>query len=656
MRVIFIIFLLFISCGSEISIDIFGPKDMGIEKSYFYASQKIRKDESEILSSWDRFGSGVALNESEDLLVVASWSDEVVSEESGSIRIFKKVNDNWAQDSIHSLETADISNYKKLGKSLAVSPTNNRIAAGLENLNNINSINTGGVYLFWDSGSGIEFKQRITLDHIMSSDFAGFGRHIQFSYDGGYLFVNALTEDIDGFVDAGALYIFKYDKVTDQYLEWQKIVPPSGFEAHTQFAYQFSISKDQEMLIVSQPFFSQESGNIGQIFKYKLKNGQYSYEERFVSPVDQTDFKFGRTVVCFDHCQLIAVTAQETVGGINLGKVFILNDKIEVIKEISPPEYSINGNTYFGRAISFNPSGSLVAISSSYRKDSRYTGKVYTYETKNFLLHQELQVNQVNEENNDSNIYFGISVYFGKNYLIAGGHTLSSTGTSAEGAAFIFEARKNSLTEFYKKRFEYLGKDANVLLGFKLTDQLSEDNNLAIINDQNLVSFNEYESFNCLELSTDVFTEYFNVNIQSDMSVFMSFYNISDELDKTLISTNAFILKTDASDEDRLVLTVFRGGETINYQTDNLTFHSGRWNQIQMNLFIDANRTPELYINGLKHILTPSGDSPSQNLTKITSITIGSKVTGETKEGCINELYFTDIGSIDPLEFAALKY
>lgn len=658
--ILFILFL-FISCGSEVSVDLLEPRSSSdsdiveLERPFFYSSQKLRKNASEILSSWDRFGSGVALNEKEDVLVVSAWSDEVVSEESGSIRIYKKVLGKWEEISNYSLEIPDISNYKKLGKSLALSATNNRIAAGLENLNNTNSINTGGIYLYWDSGSGIEFKQRITLDHITLSDEAAFGRHVEFSYDGEFLFVNALKEDVDGTIDAGALYIFKYNSDSNQYVEWQKIKPPVGYESFTQFGTKFSISKDKNTLIITHPLFNQDSENVGMIFKYTLGNGEYILKDKLISPVDQENYKFGRDVVCFKNCETIAVRAQETVGGLNLGKVYILNQDLEINRIINPPEYSVNGNTYFGMKMAFNPSGSLLAISSTYRFDSRYTGKVYIYETDNFTIQQELKVNQVNEKNNASSTYFGISLFFGNDNLVVGSHTLPSVSLAAEGAVVIFEPRSDSVSSFFGKSFKE-SFDFNNLLGLKLFDSLTEEDNRISIDAQNLISYNEYKAFRCLELVANGYVQYSGLNFKNDMSLFFSFYNHSDELDKTILSSDAFSLKTDSSDEDRLVLSLFRGSETVVYTTDNLAFHADRWNQIQINFFTNSSKSPEVFINGLMHILNESGDSPTQKMNPMTNLTLGSTGSNETKHGCINEIYFTDVSVVDPLEFSALKY
>ncbi len=326
----------------------------------------------------------------------------------------------------------DPQNLVSFGFSVALD--NNILIVGAAESNNLGAKSGAAVVYENINGNWDEDTVLLASDGTTA---ARFGWAVDVQDD--YVFVGADQEPSNG-IWAGAVYVFKYDSLSGQWNQHQKIVP-GDIQAGDQFGSSISISDDYVLIGARGA-----DANVGAAYIYRDAGPEWVQDAR-LTPVNYVGSEpyFGVSVGLDGNYAVMGAYTDDS-GGNRSGAAFVFyNDGNSWSQQAKLLSGDINPGDYFGISVSISGEyaivGAVSAIHQTYRSGAAYifkrTGAQWTERVK--LL----------DINSTIDIAFGYSVSIQGNYALVGVPDDVENGSHA-GAAYIYEndgANWNKITK-----------------------------------------------------------------------------------------------------------------------------------------------------------------------------------------------------------------
>ncbi len=279
--------------------------------------------------------------------------------------------------------------------------------------------------------------------------FAEFGYSVDVNEDGTAVVVGARHAEVNGFAQAGAVYVYKLNETV---WEETKIIA-SDSSLTLRFGTSVAVSNDGETIVVGTP-----NGNglsVGSA--YILKFNGVSWDETKISGSDTT-FKeqFGISVDISGDGEKIIVGAKHAKGTrvddgqggyyyLRTGAAYLFNNRGENIAKLVPSD----GDHWdlFGISVAISKDGTNVIVGASDDQDNGpSSGSAYIYSTDiGFPFHESVKLTPSDGESHDK---FGGDVSINNNgSVIAIGAEYNGDNTLVEGAVYVYDLNGRTWNE-----------------------------------------------------------------------------------------------------------------------------------------------------------------------------------------------------------------
>jgi hypothetical protein len=259
-------------------------------------------------------------------------------------------------------------------------------------------------------------------------DWFGFSIDI----DGYYAIIGARWDDVNGVVNAGSAYIFKYDGET--WIEEAKIYASDGEEGDW-FGHSVSISGDYAFISATSDETKGKASGSVYVFKY---NGTTWVEEQkiLVQPGGgESAIDFGWSVCADGEYVLIGAQNDDDLGD-SSGSTYVFkydDARWNEVQKILPTDGK--AWAYFGHCISIDSDYAIIGA-----RCDEFIGAAYIFKLEGTTWVEKQKLVSADGVAGD---YFGRSVFINGEYLIVGANCDDDNGEDS-GSAYIFKYNGSS--------------------------------------------------------------------------------------------------------------------------------------------------------------------------------------------------------------------
>jgi alpha-tubulin suppressor-like RCC1 family protein len=290
----------------------------------------------------------------------------------GAAYIFKRSGTTWTQ---HTKLTADDGEANdEYGHAVSIDGDYAVVGAWFEDTNGSNA---GAAYIYKRDSTTDTWsqQQKIQSSDIQAGDhFTGYS----VSINGNYIVLSAFGKDGTVGTDSGAAYIFKRDAVLDTWTQHQKL-EPSDIQANDNFGW--DVSLDGDYVAISSRYEDDGGSNAGAvyIFKRDAVSDTWTEQQKITSNDVEADDYFGWNV-SIDGDRMVVGANNEDTRGSNAGAAYIFERSGSTwseVKKITAGDAQANDS--FGYSVAID--GDTIFVG-SINKDTNVTdaGAVYVFE------------------------------------------------------------------------------------------------------------------------------------------------------------------------------------------------------------------------------------------------------------------------------------
>lgn len=284
-----------------------------INGSYIW-TQKLAADDG---AGTDRFGRSVSISGDGSTIVIGAYYDDDKGGNSGSVYIFKRTATGYEQ--VQKLVAFDGITADYFGYGVNISGDGQVIAVGAY-LDDDKGTNSGSVYIYRYDGASYIYSQKLFASDGVADDI--FGMSVALSELGDTLVSTAYQHDAKG-SNSGAVYVFK-DSGSGVFTQTQKLTASDG-AIDDFFGYSVAISADASTIAVGARGDDDKGIDSGSAYVFKLENGTYIQKQK-MTPDGETaagDY-FGSSVGVTGDGRVVAVGCLlDDVMGTDSGSVYV---------------------------------------------------------------------------------------------------------------------------------------------------------------------------------------------------------------------------------------------------------------------------------------------------------------------------------------------
>lgn len=300
--------------------------------------------------------------------------------------------------------------------------------------------------LKWSNPSKIisslyENIQTITNPSPNSSDY--FGHSVAVSGDGSTMVVGSHGQDLSGYSNNGAIYIYK----KDQNGQWDYVQNHSTSHSDAQLGVNVDINYDGSVIVAGAFAYDYGTTNSGRVFIHTKNNSGTWTQTQAINASDYESYAyFGRHVSVSDDGNTIAVGAYaDDVSYSDTGAVYIYTRSGSTWGNQKKIYASRRYNSYlFGFGLSLSGDGNTLAVGAHgeyYNYDNDGAVYMFTKDGSGNWTERQRIMNNVRRTND----YFGYAVKLSQNgdVLVVGSHGEDNRGTDS-GAAYMYTRSGNT--------------------------------------------------------------------------------------------------------------------------------------------------------------------------------------------------------------------
>lgn len=283
--------------------------------------------------------------------------------------------------------------------------------------------NTNNITINLTSDEEWVLHQKLLASDGEYDDWFGFSIDI----DGDYAIVGARWDDVNGVINAGSAYIFKYDDTS--WVEEAKLYAPDGSEGDW-FGHAVSISGDYAFISAVSDETSGKSS--GSIYVFKRDGTTWTQEQKILVPISNGNpaIDFGWSICIEGDYALVGAINDNDLGD-SSGSTYVFKydgSTWNQEQKLLPAD----GKTwaYFGYCISIDGDYAIIGA----RADN-YIGAAYIYKLEGATWTERQKLVPGDGATGD---YFGKSVSMNGDYAIIGSTCDDDNGEDS-GSAYIFK-------------------------------------------------------------------------------------------------------------------------------------------------------------------------------------------------------------------------
>ncbi len=229
------------------------------------------------------FQSGTAVAVDGELAVIGAWGDDTIGDRAGAAYVFRRVGTEWVEEQKLLASDGVLLDYA----GCAVAIDGDTVLVGAFGATVGTFIDAGKVYVFKFDGTEWIEEQILTASDAHTIQHFGWSLAI----DGDVALIGADWDNEIG-PYAGAAYIYNYDGST--WVEQQKLLPSIG-EANDVFAYAVAIEGDTAIL--TSPY-DDHSGfvNAGTIFHFEFDGASWNETQTLTASTAEAEGRYGVSV------------------------------------------------------------------------------------------------------------------------------------------------------------------------------------------------------------------------------------------------------------------------------------------------------------------------------------------------------------------------
>jgi hypothetical protein len=257
----------------------------------------------------DKFGCSVSIDN--NTIVIGAYGD---GSNTGSAYVFTLAGSIW--DFQQKLSASDACSGDLFGYSVAIDA--NTVIIGAPQSNYLELENSGSAYVFTRS-SGLWSQQTV----LYASD-AGYTNYFGWSValDGNFAVIGAYECDINGVLDAGAVYIFSKTD-SDDWVQQQKLF--DAYEPNIGEDFGWSVAVKNDTILVGCPAKSFSGKQTGSVFEFVLKDSTWVLNDRLTAGDANNDDKFGSSVA-LSGSHIIVGAPYNYNDGNSSGSAYVFDD------------------------------------------------------------------------------------------------------------------------------------------------------------------------------------------------------------------------------------------------------------------------------------------------------------------------------------------
>jgi hypothetical protein len=314
----------------------------------------------------DYFGVSVSINADGTKVVIgAYYADPDGISGAGAAYIFKYNGSTWSQEA--KLVASDKAVNDIFGYSVSINADGTKVVIGAYGATPDGTISAGAAYIFKYNGSAWSQEAKLAASDKVSGD--RFGYSVSINADGTKVVICAYIADPGGIINAGAVYIFKYNGST--WSQEAKLVA-SDKAANDYFGVSVSINADGTKVVIGAHLADPDGiSAAGAAYIFKYNGSAWSQEAKLVaSDKEATDY-FGYSVsINADGTKVVIGAYNDDSDGIgNAGAAYIFKyNGSGWIQEAKLVASDKAAGDIFGYSVSINADGAKVVIS-AYQAD-----------------------------------------------------------------------------------------------------------------------------------------------------------------------------------------------------------------------------------------------------------------------------------------------
>lgn len=628
-----------------------------LENNVYELHSQLRMPDSEMTSGFERFSVPHFSGDGSRLFVGAHTEWHSSFAEPGSVFVFdyNENLDKWTQTGI--IRHPVPANYHKMGFAIASSQDGKTLFTAGEF--------TRAVLVFKEASGVWTNTQTITL----SVPFEQFGMTLKLSPDGQTLII-ASIKSVESITNQGAIYIYKYNALTQSYEEFQKFTEIDALNTTTFLGTSIGVDKNFETIAVSSHRETITHTLQGRVYIYQKdpSTGLYVKSQSLEKAATHNSLTFGRHVELSKSGKYLAIAHSLVAntfveGGVsvytrNANGQYILSQEISAPAEVVHP----TANTNWGLRLNFNSDESqLLVTSNNCYINQVATGcfEIYKNVSGTFTSYKRFfpRISNNASFGSPADISFDSKFYA----IGAPGQSLrkggSGTSYSSSGTIYVYKSREpveSTLTELVKpNRYLPLRKDDLIVYGSLETLSFEEifPGLTELFTNGTIVSFGGRDVLSVAATSS---VKVDGTTMSGPITMGFSYYATA--------ATNAAVLCSNAQFEIRIAnsnqleIRLFDAGRaTVTaWMTDPSAFQLNQWNNFLVSLDWDISNTPKIYLNGDILFLYRTTVASPTLAPMPDSISLGSYLNTNTHAGRIKDLLIWQ-GTMTPSEAFLFK-
>ncbi len=285
--------------------------------------------------------------------------------------------------------------------------------------------NAGAAYIYeWD-GSAWSESQKLTASDAAAED--RFGRFV--AVDGEVIVVSAPKDDDDG-ANSGAVYVFRYDDVSETWQQEQKLTA-SNAAAGDEFGDAIAVEGDR--IVIGAPRSDNKGADAGLAYYFEYSASSWQQKQWFYPSGITSGDRFG-TAVDFESDRLIVGARRHTVHHSNGGAAYIFahtGSKWSEEAALSPADAAKDDE--FGWSVAVD--GDQVLIGAPYDDDfGSSSGAAYVFRKVGASWQEQTKLTASDGAADDR---FGFRLAFSGGTALIGAYKNDAVAADA-GAAYLF--------------------------------------------------------------------------------------------------------------------------------------------------------------------------------------------------------------------------
>jgi hypothetical protein len=385
----------------------------------------------------DRFGWVVTLSaDGNTALVGAPYEDDSGTTRNGAAYVFTRTMGSWSQQA--KLLAADKATDDEFGRSVALSEDGSTAIIGAYLEDDSSTTDNGAAYVFTRAMGSWSQQAKLLAGDKASSD--RFGNSVTLSGDGNTALIGGEREDDSGTTDNGAAYVFT--RSMGSWSQQAKLL--AADKANTDyFGISVALSSDGNTALIGA---EREDDGIttdnGAAYVFTRSMGSWSQQAKFLASDKATQDYFGYLVALSGdgNTALIGAYREDDGGMTDNGAAYVFTRSMgswsQQAKLLAGDKADFD---FFGRSVALSGDGNTALVGGHFESDSGTTnnGAVYIFTRVMSSWSQQAKLLAGDKADFD---YFGHSVALSGdgNTALTGAYNESDSGTSGNGAAYVF--------------------------------------------------------------------------------------------------------------------------------------------------------------------------------------------------------------------------